>query len=173
MNLLIVALIANGGRMNKSENWSNLMPNITVAICAFDLVVGDMILMHELRGIFGPQYLGFFMTLSTFPLRDMTISLNDINMAFFAGYPSFNILPMIEAPTFNFNVPFGLNMTRGATAYSTRNALLLSSCPNPVVMTDEAVDFVNGEVRPLDELCMTGGASKFNSPSQLAQMFSM
>jgi hypothetical protein len=173
MDFLAVALITNGGRMDKGENRSDLMPNITVAICAFDLVVGNMILMHELRGIFGPQYLGFFMTLSTFPLRDMTISLNDINMAFFAGYPSFNILPMIEAPTFNFNVSFGLNMTGGTTTDGARNTFLFPSLTSPVVMTDETIGFVNGEVGSLDELCMTGGASKFNSPSQLAQMFSM
>jgi hypothetical protein len=167
MDFLAVALITNRGGMDKGENRSDLMPNITVAICAFDLVVGNMILMHELRGIFGPQSLGFFMTLSTFPLRDMTISLNDINMAFFAGYPSCNILPMIEAPTFNFNVSFGLNMTGGTTTDGARNTFLFPSLTSPVVVTNEAVDFVNGEVGSLDELCMTGGASKFNPPPQL------
>jgi hypothetical protein len=40
-------------------------------------------------------------------------------------------------------------------------------------MADEAVDFVNSKVGSLDELGMTGGASKFHPPSQLAQMLSM
>jgi hypothetical protein len=119
MNFLVVALIANGGRMNKSENWSNLMPNITVAICAFDLVVGDMILMHELRGVFGAQYFRFIMALDTFSLWDMAVSLHDIVMTLLTDDLSCNILPMIETPTFDLNVPFGLNMTRGTTAYGT------------------------------------------------------
>jgi hypothetical protein len=40
-------------------------------------------------------------------------------------------------------------------------------------VTNEAVDFVNREVRTLNELGMAGGASKFHPPSQLTQMFSM
>jgi hypothetical protein len=40
-------------------------------------------------------------------------------------------------------------------------------------VTNEAVDFVNGEVRSLDELCVTGGASKLHPPSQLTQMLSV
>jgi hypothetical protein len=78
-----------------------------------------MILMHELRGVFGAQYLRFIMALDTFSLWDMAISLHDIDMTLLTGHPSFNILPMIETPTLDLNVPFGLNMTRGATAYGT------------------------------------------------------
>jgi hypothetical protein len=114
-----MALVTNSRGMNKSEDRSNLMPNVTVAICAFDLVVGDMILMHELRGIFGAQYFRYIMALDTFSLWNMGVSLHDIVMALLTGHPSFNILPMIETPTFDLNVPFGLNMTRGTTAYGT------------------------------------------------------
>jgi hypothetical protein len=40
-------------------------------------------------------------------------------------------------------------------------------------VTDEAVDFVNREVRALNQLGMAGSASKFHSPSQLTQVFTM
>jgi hypothetical protein len=119
MDFLAVALIANRGRMDKGENRSDLMPNVTVAICAFDLVVGDMILMHELRTVFGAQYFRLIMALDTFPLRDMAVSLHNIDMTLLTDDPSCNILPMIETPTFDLNIPFGLNMARGATSYAT------------------------------------------------------
>jgi hypothetical protein len=119
MNFLAVALVANRWRMDKGEDGADLMPNITVAICAFDLVVGNMILMHELRGVSGGQQGRFIMALDTFSLWDMAISLHDIDMTLLTDHLSGNILPMIEAPTFYLNVPFGLNMTRGTTAYGT------------------------------------------------------
>jgi hypothetical protein len=111
--------------MNKGEDGSDLMPNITVAIRAFDLVVGDMILMHELRGVFGAQYGRFIMALDTFSLWDMAVSLDDIDMALLTDNVSRNILSVIETPPFDLNVPFGLNMTRGTAAYGTRNTILL------------------------------------------------
>jgi hypothetical protein len=40
-------------------------------------------------------------------------------------------------------------------------------------VANEAIDFMNGEMRSLDELCMAGGASKLHPPSQLTQMLSM
>jgi hypothetical protein len=113
------------------------------------------------------------MAFNTLPLRDMGIPLNDIEMAFLTGDPSFNILSVIETPAFDFDVPFGLDVARGATAYGTRDAFLFSSWSSLVVMTDETVGVMNGEVRALDDLGMAGGASKFHSPSQVAQMFFM
>jgi hypothetical protein len=90
-----------------------------VAICAFDLVVSDMILVHELRGILGAQYFWFIMTLDTFSFRNMSIPLNNTKMAFLTGNPSFNILPMVETPSINFNISLRCKVTRGATPYST------------------------------------------------------
>jgi hypothetical protein len=119
MDLLAVTLIANGGRMNKGENRSDLMPNLSVAICAFDLMISDMFFVHELRGIFGIQYFRLTMTLETLPLRDMAISLNNIDMALFTVHPSGNILSMIEIPTFDLNVSFGLDMTGSTTSNGT------------------------------------------------------
>jgi hypothetical protein len=55
MDLLAMALVTNSRGMNKSEDRSDFMPYVSVAICAFDLVIGDMIFMHELRGVFGAQ----------------------------------------------------------------------------------------------------------------------
>jgi len=59
------------------------------------------------------------MALETFSLRDMAIPLHNIHMALFTGYPSGNILPMIETPAFDLNVPFRLDVTGGTTPYST------------------------------------------------------
>jgi hypothetical protein len=59
------------------------------------------------------------MALDAFPLWDMGVSLHDIVMAPLTDNPSCNILPMIETPTFDLNVPFRLHMTRGTAAYGT------------------------------------------------------
>jgi hypothetical protein len=40
-------------------------------------------------------------------------------------------------------------------------------------VADEAIDFMNGQVLPLNELCMTAGTAELHSPSQLAEMFSV
>jgi hypothetical protein len=132
-----------------------------------------MFLMHELRGIFTPQDFRLTMALETFPLRDMAIPLKNMDMAPLTGHPSGNILPMIECPTFDLDIPFRFNVTGGATPYGTRNAFLLPSCASTVEMTDKTVSLVNGEVGSLNELGMTGRASRFHPPSQLAQMPSM
>jgi hypothetical protein len=132
-----------------------------------------MILMHGLRSIFGSQYIRFIMALETFPFGDMSISSNHINMALLTGHPSGDILPMIEIPTLYFNVPFGLNVTRGAPSDSTRDAFLLSLLTRFVIMANKAVGLMDGEVGSLNNLCMAGGASKFYSPPQFSQMPSM
>jgi hypothetical protein len=93
------------------------MPDVCVAICAFNLVICDMIFMHELRGIFRAQDFRFIMALDAFPLWDMGVSLHDIDMAPLTDNPSCNILPMIETPTFDPYVPLRLDMTRSTTAY--------------------------------------------------------
>jgi hypothetical protein len=84
-----------------------------------------MILMHELRSIFGSQYFGSFMTLETVSLRDMAVPSYYIDMTLFAGHPSRNILSVIEAPAFHLNVPFGFDVARGTSSYSTRDTFFL------------------------------------------------
>jgi hypothetical protein len=72
--------------------------------------------MHELRGIFRTQEDRFIMTFQTLSFRDMAISLNDAEMALLTGYPSSNILLVIEAPTFDLDIPFRLDMAGGASS---------------------------------------------------------
>jgi len=86
------------------------------------------------------------MALEAFPLRDMAIALHHIHMALLTGHPSCNILPMIETPALDFNIPFGLDVAGGATPHGTGDALLFSSRSGAVVMADEAVGIVNREV---------------------------
>src|SRR3990172_6015225 len=50
MNLFAMAPIANRGIMDGSENRADLMADMGVAIGTLDLVIGHMILVHELRG---------------------------------------------------------------------------------------------------------------------------
>jgi hypothetical protein len=161
-----MALITNSGRVDKGEDRSDLMSNVRVTICAFDLVVGHMILMHELRGILGVQYLRFTMALETLPLRNMAIALNNVDMALLTGHPSGDIFSMVETPAFDFNVPLGFDMARGTTSNSTGDALFLlhPSSTDPIVMTDKTVGFVNSKVCPLNDLGMAGGASNFHPP---------
>jgi len=167
MDFLAMALVTHGGGMDHREDGTNFMPNVRMAIGAFDFMVGHMISMHELRGIFGAQYFWLIVALNTFPLRNVTIPLNNTDMAPLTGNPSGNILPVIEIPPLDFNVSFGFDMTGGTSSYRTRNALLLTPRARLVVMADETIDLVNGEMGPLNQLRMTGGASKFHSSSQL------
>jgi hypothetical protein len=111
------------------------------------------------------------MTLDTLSLRDMSISSHHIDMAPFTGHASCNIFPMIEVPTFDLNVPFGFDVARGASSYSTRDTFLLPSWSSIVIVADDAVNFMNGEMFSLYELGVTGGASKFHPPSQFLYMF--
>jgi hypothetical protein len=143
MNLLGMALITYGGRVHKGEDRPDFMPNLSVAICTFDLMVGDMFFVHEWGGIFGIQYLRFFIAMETFPLRDMAISSNDIDMTLFTGHPSRNILPVIEAPAFDLDIPFRFNMAGGATSNGTGYALIFPFWPGSIKMTDETVCFMN------------------------------
>jgi hypothetical protein len=78
-----------------------------------------MSFMHELRGIFGPQYRRFMMAFHTFSLWDMAIPLNHTEMTFLTGHPSRNILPMIEIPAFDLDVPFRLDVTGITTSNGT------------------------------------------------------
>jgi hypothetical protein len=116
MYLLAVASIAEGGRMGKGRDLSDLMTQRTMAVGTFDLMIRDVLLMKHLGSIFGAQKNGFVMALDAFSFRNVSISLNHADMAFLTGHPSLNILPVIETPVFNLDVPLRLKMTRGATA---------------------------------------------------------
>jgi hypothetical protein len=133
-------------------------------------MVGDMFLMHELGGILRAQYDRLIMAFTTFPLGDMAIPPHNTEMTFLTSHPSGDILPMIKIPTFDFNIPFGFDMTRSTTPYGTRNAFLFSSWASPVKVTNKTVGFVNGEMQPLNELSMARGATKPHSSPQLTQM---
>jgi hypothetical protein len=113
------------------------------------------------------------MALDTLAFRNMSIPLHHVDMTPLTDNPSGNILPVIEIPPPDFNVSFGFDMTGGTSSYRTRNALLLTPRARLVVMADETIDLVNGEMGPLNQLRMTGGASKFHSSSQLPQVLSV
>jgi hypothetical protein len=113
------------------------------------------------------------MTLDALPFRNMTIPLNDVEMASLADHPSGNILPVIEIPPLDPNISFGFDMTGGASADRTRKTLRVTPLACLVIMADVTVDLVNGKVGSLNQLGMTGRTSKFHSPSQFPQMFPM
>ena len=138
-----------------------------MAICTFDLMICDMILMDELRGEFGVQYFWFVMALDALSFRDMTIPLNHTEVAPFTRHAPQNIPLMIKAPSVNFNISLGCEMAGSATSYGTREALSLPFRTSLEIVTDETIALMNSEMGSLDELGMTGGASQFHSPSQL------
>jgi hypothetical protein len=144
-----------------------------MAIRTFDLVVGDMLLMHELSGIFGRKDLGFIMALDAFSLWDMAIPLNHIVMASLTFHSSCNILPVVKVPAFNFDIPFGLRMAGDTASHGTRKAFLFPLWTSPVVVTDEAVGFMDCEMCSLNELGMAGSTAKLHPPSQFAYMLAM
>jgi hypothetical protein len=98
-----------------------------MTISTFHLVIRNMLSVHEERGIFRIQNFGLFMALEAFPLRDMTIPLNHIDVTLLTGHPPFNVPPMIEVPTLDLDISFRFDVARIATSYSARDAFLLSS----------------------------------------------
>jgi hypothetical protein len=131
-------------------------------------MVGDMVLMYELGGILRSQEDRLIMAFDTFSFRHMAISLNDTEMAFLASHPSRYILSVIEVPAFDLDVPLRLDMTGSAAPYGTRNAFLLPFWTGLIIVTDEAVDFVNSEMQPLNKLSVAARAAELHPPSQLA-----
>ena len=113
------------------------------------------------------------MTLDALPLGYVTVSFNHIEMALLARHPSLNISPVVETPAFDIDVTLRLEVAGGTPAHGTRKALLLPFWTGLVVVADEAVGLVNGEVLSLDNLGVAGGTSQLHSPFQLVQMFTM
>jgi hypothetical protein len=87
-----------------------------VATGAFDLVVSDMLFMHELRGIFRSQEDRLIMTFYALSFRNMAIPQYDAEMALLASDPSGNILFVIEIPTFDFDISFRLYVAGSASS---------------------------------------------------------
>jgi hypothetical protein len=87
-----------------------------VATGAFDLVVRDVFLVHELRGIFRGQEDGFVVTFYALSFRDMAISLHNAEMALLASDPSGNIFSVVEVPTLDLDISFGLHMAGGTSS---------------------------------------------------------
>jgi hypothetical protein len=173
MHLLAMALIAIRRNVRESRNLAHFMPERGVATRAFDLVVRNMFLMHELGGIFRAQEDGFIMTFYTLSLGDVAVSLHNAEMALLAGDPSGNILFVIEAPSFDLDIPFGFDMAGGTSSHGTRDTRLFTLWTSLVIVTDETVDFMNRQMFSLNKLGMTTGTPKAHSPSQLTQVFSM
>lgn len=173
VHLLAVALIADRGGMDHGQDRPDLVSNGRMAIRTFDLVVGDMFLMHELGGVFGREDLRFAVTLDAFALRDVAIALDDVDMTAFALHPSGDILPVIKSPPLDIDIALGFHMARDAASDRTGDAVLLPLRTCSIVMADEAIGLMDGEMFSLDELGMAGGAAKLHPSSQLLEMFSM
>ena len=131
-------------------------------------MIRDMLLMYELGGIFRAQEDRLIVTFDTFSLRHMAIPLNDAEMAFFASHPSRDVLFVIEVPAFDLNIPFRLDMTGSATPDGARNTFLFPLWTGVIIVTDEAVDFVDSQMQPLNELSVTACATELHPPSQFA-----
>lgn len=95
------------------------MPDLGVTIRTLDLVVSNVIPVHKLGGVPSRQDSRFVMALQTFPLGDMGVSLNDIDMTPLAGHPPGDVFAVIKIPPFHIDIPFGLHMTGRATPYRT------------------------------------------------------
>lgn len=171
MGLFAVASIAVGGGMRDRWNLTNLVPERGMARDTFAFVIRYMFPVERLRGIFGDKDLRFVMAFKAFSLRHMGIPLNDTEMTLFARNPSLNILPVIKIPTFDIDIAFGFNMAGGAASNGAGDAILLSLWTGLIVVADETVDFMNGEMGALNDLGMAGGATKLHPPSQFLEVF--
>jgi hypothetical protein len=106
-----MASVTIGRNVGKGRNLADFMPQGRVAAGAFDLVVGDVFLMHQFRREFRAQKDGFIMTFQALSLGDMAVSLHNAEMALLAGDPSGNILLVVEAPTLDPDIPLRLHVT--------------------------------------------------------------
>ena len=171
MGLFAVASIAIGGGMSNRRNLADLVPERRMTGDTFDLVIRYMFSVERLRGILGDKDLRFVMAFKALSLRHMGIPLNDTEMTLLARNPSLDILAVIEIPAFDIDIAFGLNMAGGAASNGAGNAILFSLWTGLIVVADETVDFMNGEMGALDDLGMAGGAAEFHPPSQFLEMF--
>jgi hypothetical protein len=171
MGLFAVASIAVGGGMRDRWNLADLVPERGMTGDAFDLVVRYVFLVQRLRGIFGDKDLRFVVAFKTLSLRHMGISLNNTEMTLFARNPSLDILPVIKIPAFDIDIAFGCNMAGSAASNSAGDAILLSLWTGLIVMADETVDFMNGEMRALNDLGVAGGAAQLHPPPQFLEVF--
>jgi hypothetical protein len=136
-------------------------------------MIRDMILVQSLRGVLGRQQLGFIVALHTFSFRNMAIALDDAEMTFFTRHTPGNIFSMIKVPSFNIDVSFRLNVAGGTSSHRTRKAVFFPFGTGLKIVTDKTIGFMNREMFPLNELGMTGGATKFHAPSQFPQVLSV
>jgi hypothetical protein len=98
----------------------------------------------------------------------MAVPLDHTEMAFLTGHPSRYVLSVIEVPALDLNIPFRLDMAGRAASDGTRNTFLLPLGTRLIIVTDEAVDFVNSEMQPLNKLTVAACAAELHPPSQLA-----
>jgi len=138
-----------------------------------DLMIRDVFPMKGLRRVLCHEYVRFVMAFKTLSLRHMGIPLNHTEMTLLASYPSINIFTMVEIPALDIDVAFRRNVAGGATSHCTGDAVLFPLWTSLIVVTDEAVDFMDREVSSLNDLGMAGGAAKFHPPSQFLEVFPM
>jgi hypothetical protein len=124
-----------------------------------------MVLMKRFGRILGAQDLRFIMALHALPLRNVTVPLDNTDVAFLAGYSSHDVLPVIEVPSIHFDITFGLKVAGSTSPDGAREAILLTFWACLIVVTDETVGLVNGEVQSLDKLGVTRGTPKFHPSS--------
>jgi len=116
VHLLAMAPLAKGGRMSQGWDLSDLVTQGGMTVGTLDLMIGDVFLMEHLGSIFRTQKDGLIMALDTFSFGNVSISLNHADVASLTRHPSFNILPVIETPIFDFDVSLWLKMTGGAAS---------------------------------------------------------
>jgi hypothetical protein len=163
MGILAMAPIAVGGGVSDRRDLANFVFERSMARSAFDFMVRHMVSVDELGGVFGDKDLRFVVAFEALSLGDMGIPLNHAEMTLFARNPSFDILAVIEIPTLDVDIAFGRDVARGAASNRAGDTVFFPLWPSLVVMTDEAVDFMNREVGTLNDLGMTGGAAELHT----------
>jgi hypothetical protein len=143
---------------------SDLVLDRGVTADALDLVIRDVVLVHKLGGVLGLQDFRLVMTFYAFALGDVSISLHNIGMAFLAGHPPGDVLLVVEVPAAHLDVALGLKVAGRAASDGARKTFFFALRTGFVIVANITVDFVNGEVRTLDELGVTGGTTKFHPP---------
>jgi hypothetical protein len=116
MDVFAMAFIAIRRKMSNCRNLSDLVAERGMARGALNLVVRNVVSVKRGRGILRHEDLRFVVAFEALPFGHVAIPLDHAHMTFLAGNSSLDVFPMVEVPSLDVDVPFGLDVTCGAAS---------------------------------------------------------
>jgi hypothetical protein len=108
MDLLSVTFVAVGIEVAQRGNFPFEMYDFPMAAVAFEFIVCYMVLVDKLGRVFYPENLRIIMAFHALVWRNLSVPLDDVEMAFSAGNPFFDVPSVIEGIPLDVYVTLGL-----------------------------------------------------------------